>query len=110
MFGYPWHIVFRNLSKGSIKVACDAMHPMTPDLGQGDYAVLEDDVVLGKHIGNSILIANRRLKPRGVGQAIEGYVLERRWHVRWLVMGSYSLGWVQQGNVYDKASNSMKMD
>ncbi|KAL5818639.1 hypothetical protein ACOSQ4_022481 [Xanthoceras sorbifolium] len=147
MFGYPWHIVFRNLSKGNIKVACDAMHPVTPDLGQGYYAALEDAVVLGRHIGNSILVANRRLEPRGVGQAIEGYVLERRWHVTWLVMGSYSLGWVQQGErkwwmkyffknvififlsllfvrvshyncgilprvsyVFDKASNSMKMD
>ncbi|KAL5818640.1 hypothetical protein ACOSQ4_022482 [Xanthoceras sorbifolium] len=98
MFRYPWHIVFRNLSKGNIKVACDAMQPMTPDLGQGGCIALEHAVVLGRHIGNSILKANRRLEPREeVGQTIEGYVLERRWCVRWLVMGSYSLGWVQQG-------------
>ncbi|KAH7565988.1 hypothetical protein ACOSP7_022169 [Xanthoceras sorbifolium] len=97
MFRYPWDIVFRNLSKGNITVAGDAMHPMTPDLGQGGCAALEDAVVLGRHIGNSIFIANGRLEPREVGRAIEGYVLERRWRVRWLVMGSYSLGWVQQG-------------
>ncbi|KAL5818641.1 hypothetical protein ACOSQ4_022483 [Xanthoceras sorbifolium] len=93
---YPWHIVFRNLSKGNITVTGDAMHPMTPDLGQGGCAVLEDAVVLGRHIGKSILITNGRLEPREVGRAIEVYILERRWHVRWLVMGSYSLGWVQQ--------------
>ncbi|KAL5820646.1 hypothetical protein ACOSQ3_022528 [Xanthoceras sorbifolium] len=96
MFRYPWHIVFRNLSKGNITVTGDAMHPMTPDLGQGGCAVLEDAVVLGRHIGKSILITNGRLEPREVGRAIEVYILERRWHVRWLVMGSYSLGWVQQ--------------
>ena len=96
MFRYPLDIVFGNLSKGNITVAGDAMHPMTPDLGQGGCAALEDAVVLGRHIGNS-LIANGRLEPiRDVALAIEGYVLERRWRVGWLVMGSYSLGWVQR--------------
>ncbi|KAK0607910.1 hypothetical protein LWI29_022483 [Acer saccharum] len=96
MFRYPLDIVFGNLSKGNITVVGDAMHPMTPDLGQGGCAALEDAVVLGRHIGN-LLIANGRLEPiRDVALAIEGYVLERRWRVGWLVMGSYSLGWVQQ--------------
>lgn len=31
---FPWDIIFGNVSKGNITVAGDAMHPMTPDMGQ----------------------------------------------------------------------------
>ncbi|KAJ0097197.1 hypothetical protein Patl1_27745 [Pistacia atlantica] len=96
MFRYPWGIVFGKLSKGNITVAGDAMHPMTPDLGQGGCSALEDAVVLGRHIGNS-LIKNRGLVPGEIAQALNGYVQERKWRVTWLVIGAYFSGWIQQG-------------
>ncbi|KAJ4715437.1 FAD-dependent urate hydroxylase [Melia azedarach] len=96
MFRYPWGIFFGNLSKGNITVAGDAMHPMTPDLGQGGCSALEDAVVLGRHIGN-LLIKHKRLVTGDIGGAIDGYVKERRWRITWLVAGAYLSGWVQQG-------------
>ncbi|KAL5753934.1 hypothetical protein ACOSP7_022154 [Xanthoceras sorbifolium] len=96
MFRYPWDIMFGNLSKGNITVVGDAMHPMTPDLAQGGGAALEDAVVLGQHIGKS-LIKNGRLVPGEIAEALDGYVKERRWRVTWLVIGSYLSGWVQKG-------------
>ena len=97
MFRKPWDILFHKLSKDNITVAGDAMHPMTPDLGQGGCAALEDAVVLGRHIGEVLKKKNRKLDSRDIGEAIDGYVTERRWRVAWLVAGSYLSGWAQQG-------------
>ncbi|RVW85744.1 Monooxygenase 2 [Vitis vinifera] len=92
----PWDLIFGNVSKGNMTVAGDAMHPMTPDLGQGGCSALEDAVVLGRHIGKSF-IDNRRLVPGAVARAIEEYVKERRWRTAWLITGSYISGWAQLG-------------
>ncbi|PON83523.1 FAD/NAD(P)-binding domain containing protein, partial [Trema orientale] len=45
IFRQPWKVALGKLSKRNITVAGDAMHPMTPDLGQGGCAALEDAVV-----------------------------------------------------------------
>lgn len=92
----PWDLVFGNISKGNMAVAGDAMHPMTPDLGQGGCSALEDAVVLGRHIGNSFQV-NGRLVPKAVSRAIDGYVKERRWRTTWLIIGSFLSGWAQLG-------------
>ena len=65
MFRYPWNVVFGNLGKQNITVAGDAMHPMTPDLGQGGCLALEDAVVLGRYIGTSF-VQNGRLVPKEI--------------------------------------------
>ncbi|KAJ4953869.1 hypothetical protein NE237_030701 [Protea cynaroides] len=99
-FRYPWDLIFGHLCKGNITVAGDAMHPMTPDLGQGGCSALEDAVVLGRHLAKSSLP-----NPNGHGlivvldaaKAIEGYVKERRWRAAGLITGAYLSGWVQQG-------------
>lgn len=99
MFRHPWSMLIGNLSKGNVTVVGDAMHPMTPDLGQGGCAALEDAVVLGRHIGNSF-IKNKGIVTTGdnnVAQAIDGYVKERKWRVIGLIIGSYLSGWVQNG-------------
>ncbi|CAK7328529.1 unnamed protein product [Dovyalis caffra] len=93
----PWGIVFGNLNKGNITVAGDAMHPMTPDLGQGGGSSLEDAVVLGRHIGISVIENGGLIVPRDVAKAIDDYVKERRWRAIWLVTGSFLSGWIQQG-------------
>ncbi|KAK0604185.1 hypothetical protein LWI29_012899 [Acer saccharum] len=97
MFRKPWDIMFNKLRKDNITVAGDAMHPMTPDIGQGGCSALEDAVVLGRHIGEVLSTKNGKLDSMDIGEAIDGYVKERRWRVTWLVAGSYLSGWAQQG-------------
>ncbi|XP_041005925.1 monooxygenase 2-like isoform X2 [Juglans microcarpa x Juglans regia] len=95
MFRFPWDLIFGNLSKGNVTVAGDAMHPMTPDLGQGGCAALEDAVVLGRHIGNSIIRNKRLVAGDPLAGALERYAKERRWRAATLITGSYLSGWVQ---------------
>ncbi|KAH9669264.1 hypothetical protein KPL70_021723 [Citrus sinensis] len=100
MFRHPWNVFFGNLSKGNVTVAGDAMHPMTPELGQGGCQALEDAVVLGRHIGNLLIKTKGHIATTGdnnVAQAIDGYVKERKWRVTGLVIGSYFSGWLQIG-------------
>ncbi|KAL9381735.1 hypothetical protein Peur_024770 [Populus x canadensis] len=97
MFRQPWGIIFGKLSTGNVTVAGDAMHPMTPDLGQGGGASLEDAVVLGRHIGNSVINNGGLIVPGDMAKAIDDYVKERRWRAAFLVTGSYLAGWVQLG-------------
>ncbi|ESR41110.1 FAD binding 3 domain-containing protein [Citrus sinensis] len=100
MFRHPWNVFFGNLSKGNVTVVGDAMHPMTPDLGQGGCQALEDAVVLGRHIGNLLIKTKGHIATTGdnnVAQAIDGYVKERKWRVTGMVIGSYLSGWVQNG-------------
>ncbi|KAJ7001500.1 hypothetical protein NC653_011805 [Populus alba x Populus x berolinensis] len=47
-FRHPWEVLWGNISKGNVTVAGDALHPMTPDIGQGGCAALEDGVVLAR--------------------------------------------------------------
>ena len=77
-------------------MAGDAMHPMTPDLGQGGCSALEDAVVLGRHIGNLIIKNKNLVAGDQVAEVLERYVKERKWRVSKLIMGAYLAGWVQQ--------------
>ncbi|KAJ4974298.1 hypothetical protein NE237_007472 [Protea cynaroides] len=92
----PWDLLWKNLSRGNITMAGDAMHPMTPDLGQGGCSALEDAVVLGRHIGNSFL-QNGGIVPEKVAGALKEYIGERKWRVSGLITKSYLSGWAQQG-------------
>ena len=96
MFRQPWKVAFGTLSKQNVTVAGDAMHPMTPDLGQGGCLALEDAVVLGRHIGRCAR-QNEGLAPREVAKALADYAEERRWRAAWLITGSFLSGWVQHG-------------
>uniref|UniRef100_A0A2N9HRJ2 FAD-binding domain-containing protein n=1 Tax=Fagus sylvatica TaxID=28930 RepID=A0A2N9HRJ2_FAGSY len=96
MFRFPWDIIFGKVSKGNITVAGDAMHPMTPDLGQGGCSALEDAVVLGKHIGDLIIRHKKLVAGDQMAEALERYVKERRWRAAGLITSSYLAGWVQQ--------------
>ncbi|KAF3440519.1 hypothetical protein FNV43_RR18803 [Rhamnella rubrinervis] len=98
MFRYPWQVWFGNLNKENVTVAGDAMHPMTPDLGQGGCTALEDAVVLGRHIGTSFIQNGGLIEPKEIPKVLSNYVEERRWRVSSLILGSYLSGWVQQRN------------
>uniref|UniRef100_A0A7N0V1S3 FAD-binding domain-containing protein n=2 Tax=Kalanchoe fedtschenkoi TaxID=63787 RepID=A0A7N0V1S3_KALFE len=95
LFRYPHHVLLNNLTKHNITVAGDAMHPMTPDLGQGGCAALEDAVVLSRHIGLSYIKNGRRIESKDVAGALMEYAKERRWRAAGLILGSYLSGWVQ---------------
>ncbi|KAF8012004.1 hypothetical protein BT93_I0202 [Corymbia citriodora subsp. variegata] len=95
MFRYPWDVILGNLTRANVTVAGDAMHPMTPDLGQGGCLALEDAVVLGRHIG-SLVSKRGELDTRDVGSALESYIRERRWRAAALITASFLSGWVQQ--------------
>ncbi|KAF3440515.1 hypothetical protein FNV43_RR18799 [Rhamnella rubrinervis] len=97
-FRYPWQVMFGNLNKENVAVAGDAMHPMTPDLGQGGCTALEDAVVLGRHIGTSFIQNGGVIVPKEIPQVLSNYVEERRLRVSSLILGSYVAGWVQQRN------------
>ncbi|KAL3721544.1 hypothetical protein ACJRO7_033958 [Eucalyptus globulus] len=95
MFRYPWDILFGNLAQSNVTVAGDAMHPMTPELGQGGCLALEDAVVLGRHLGDSFS-KHGKLVSQCVGVAIGRYAKERRLRAATLVTASYLSGWLQQ--------------
>lgn len=88
VFRFPWDMIFKNVSQGSIAVAGDAMHPMTPDLGQNEYLALEDAVVLGQQFGE--LISHGKGHVLGeVAGALRRYAQQRRWRVASLMTSSY---------------------
>jgi 2-polyprenyl-6-methoxyphenol hydroxylase-like FAD-dependent oxidoreductase len=47
-FRAPWKVAFGKAQNSNVTVAGDAMHPMTPDIGQGGCSALEDAVVLAR--------------------------------------------------------------
>ncbi|KQK23589.1 monooxygenase 2 isoform X2 [Brachypodium distachyon] len=46
-FRPPLSLLLASISKGNVCVAGDALHPMTPDIGQGGCSALEDGYVVG---------------------------------------------------------------
>ncbi|KAJ3681339.1 hypothetical protein LUZ60_015828 [Juncus effusus] len=92
LFRAPWNVAFGPTQNGNVTVAGNAMHPMTPDLGQGGCSALEDAVILARCISQA----------QTPDEGIKRYVEERKWRVTWLVVGAWFSGWVQQGGGGDK--------
>lgn len=69
---------------------------MTPELGQGGAAALEDAVVLGRNIAG-VRDTNGLISSERVENGIKQYLKERRWRAAGLILGAYFSGWVQQG-------------
>ncbi|KAG9444266.1 hypothetical protein H6P81_015606 [Aristolochia fimbriata] len=95
-FRSPWNLVLRPAHRGNVTVAGDAMHPMTPDLGQGGCMALEDAVVLGRNMGK-LRRADGSVEWGRIGEALGVYAKERRWRVAGVVAGAYFSGRAQQG-------------
>ncbi|KAG0469452.1 hypothetical protein HPP92_016152 [Vanilla planifolia] len=85
----PWEVLLCRVQRGCITVAGDAMHPMTPDLGQGGCLALEDAIVLARCVA-------RAGTAKEMEEGMSRYVAERRWRAAWVVAASYFSGFVQQ--------------
>jgi 2-polyprenyl-6-methoxyphenol hydroxylase-like FAD-dependent oxidoreductase len=99
-FRVPWNVAFGKAQNGNLTVAGDAMHPMTPDIGQGGCSALEDAVVLARCLSQAHTMAadDRQWAENG----LKRYVAERRWRVALLVAGAWLSGYVQQGGRVDQ--------
>lgn len=104
-YRHPWELLWGNISKGNVCVAGDALHPMTPDIGQGGCAALEDGVVLARCLGEAFLKHSRReIKDGGEGveeyykrieMGLKKYANERRWRGFDLIVTGYVVGFMQ---------------
>ncbi|CAM0870835.1 unnamed protein product [Alopecurus aequalis] len=96
-FRSPISLMLAKINKGNVCVAGDALHPMTPDLGQGGCAALEDGVVLARCLGEAILDDDGTEKER-IELGLRKYARIRRWRSIQLVGTAYIVGFLQQSN------------
>lgn len=99
-FRSPFSLLFADISKGNVCVAGDALHPMTPDLGQGGCAALEDGVVLARCLGEAVLGGGASTggvtEKERIESGLHKYVGIRRWRSIQLVGTAYVVGFLQQ--------------
>ncbi|KAF9590274.1 hypothetical protein IFM89_032282 [Coptis chinensis] len=90
--------------KENVCVAGDALHPMTPDIGQGGCAALEDGVVLARCLSEVFLRkqteekANDEEEYKRIRKGIKKFAEERKWRSFELIATSYIVGMLQQSN------------
>ncbi|KAH6780224.1 hypothetical protein C2S52_011461 [Perilla frutescens var. hirtella] len=98
-FRTPWNILFGNIVKNNVCVAGDALHPMTPDLGQGGCSAVEDGVVLARCLGEALSSSTVKEGDRDCVKMVKGlekYAKERRWRSFSLVSIAYVVGFLQE--------------
>ncbi|XP_038888915.1 monooxygenase 2-like [Benincasa hispida] len=101
----PWEFMWGNIVKGNVCVAGDALHPMTPDLGQGGCAALEDGVVLARCIAEALLKKPssqdekaEREQHEQLETGLRKYAAERKWRSIELIGTAYMVGRMQQSS------------
>lgn len=104
-YRHPWELLWGNISKGNVSVAGDALHPMTPDVGQGGCAALEDGVVLARCLAEALkkeVTGENKESDKEEYERIEAglkkYAAERRWRSIELITTAYFVGFIQQSN------------
>ncbi|XP_057974263.1 monooxygenase 2-like isoform X1 [Malania oleifera] len=96
---WPWDLLRGEICRGNVCVAGDALHPMTPDIGQGGCSALEDGVVLARCLGDAFLAKTQNGDEWGrIEKAVEKYGKERRWRSIGLIATAYTVGMVQQSD------------
>lgn len=105
---YPWELLFGNISKGNVCVAGDALHPMTPDIGQGGCSALEDGIVLARCIAEALKKkSTQEIEESAIGglqkdefnrieMGLKKFAKERRWRSFDLITTAYVVGSIQQ--------------
>ncbi|KAI3846781.1 hypothetical protein MKX03_028297 [Papaver bracteatum] len=94
-FRWPSNILFGCISKANVCVAGDALHPMTPDIGQGANAALEDGVVLARCLSQALLLkaTDETAEYNNINTGcLAKYAKERRWRSFELASTSYIVG------------------
>ncbi|KAL6218026.1 hypothetical protein ACLB2K_011243 [Fragaria x ananassa] len=102
---HPWELLWGNINKGNVCVAGDALHPMTPDLGQGGCSAMEGGVVLARCLCEALL-KNSRQEMKGkseqgkeeykeIEMGLNKFANERRWRGFDLIGTSYMIGLMQ---------------
>ena len=102
----PWELLWGNISKGNVCVAGDALHPMTPDLGQGGCSALEDGVVLARCLAEALLKPGKEIKEKvddeeeykRIEMGLKKFAQQRRWRSFDLISTAYMVGSMQQNN------------
>lgn len=102
----PWELMLGNIVKGNVCVAGDALHPMTPDLGQGGCAALEDGVILARCVAEALLkkpssqVGEKaeREQQKQVEMGLKKYAAERKWRSIELIGTAYMVGKIQQSS------------
>ncbi|XP_012081816.2 monooxygenase 2 [Jatropha curcas] len=104
-YRHPWELIWANISKGNVSVAGDALHPMTPDIGQGGCAALEDGVVLARCLGEALMkqvnVENEEKEKeeyKRIEIGLKKYAQERRWRSFQLIATSYLVGFIQESD------------
>ena len=97
-FRPPLSLVFAGISKGNVCVAGDALHPMTPDLGQGGCSALEDGVILARCLGDAVLGRKAGTEKERIESGLREYAGMRRWRSVQLAGAAYMVGFVQQSD------------
>ncbi|KAM7256938.1 hypothetical protein ACFE04_012679 [Oxalis oulophora] len=92
----PWELLWKSASQGNMCVAGDALHPMTPDIGQGGCSALEDGVVLARCLAKAL--KNEKNSDDEIKMFLQKYAKERKWRSIDLITTAYIVGVIQQSN------------
>ncbi|KAK6938995.1 FAD-binding domain [Dillenia turbinata] len=101
-FRLPWNLLWGDISKGNVCVSGDALHPMTPDIGQGGCSALEDSVVLARCLSEALTTHSKQGTPQEeydrIKKGLEKFARERRWRSFELISTAYLVGSIQQSD------------
>ncbi|KAL2476982.1 FAD/NAD(P)-binding oxidoreductase family protein [Forsythia ovata] len=105
-FRHPWELLWGNISKDNVCVAGDALHPMTPDLGQGGCSAIEDGLVLARVLAEGMRENSKSVKQENAEEieyqrikaALGKFAKERRWRGFDLISTAYMVGFIQQSD------------
>lgn len=100
-YRHPLELLWGNITKGNVCVAGDAFHPMTPDIGQGGGAALEDGVALARCLAEALLKGpgeEDKEQHERIEMGLKKYAQERRWRAIELITTSYFAGFIQQSD------------
>ncbi|ESQ53100.1 hypothetical protein EUTSA_v10025344mg [Eutrema salsugineum] len=100
----PWELLWANIAKYNVCVAGDALHPMTPDIGQGGCSAMEDGVILARCLGEAIKAKNVKGETeddedesyKRIEEGLKKYAGERKWRSIDLITTAYTVGFIQQ--------------
>ncbi|XP_060667664.1 monooxygenase 2-like [Ziziphus jujuba] len=96
----PWELLWGNISKGNVCVAGDALHPMTPDIGQGGCSALEDGPVLARCLGEALMEIKQKSgietkeEYKKIEMGLKKYANERRWRSFDLIATANVVGFI----------------